>query len=69
VEVADQFLLLGVRTDHRLLGILVIACLLVEVPRLCVPVRVLAALERPGTGLRAEALLSQQVGDGVRIGG
>ncbi|RPK84534.1 hypothetical protein EES46_24045 [Streptomyces sp. ADI98-10] len=66
VEVADQLSLLGVHADHRLAGIPVITCLLVEIPELGIPVGMLAALERLGIGLQPEPLLPQQTGDSVR---
>lgn len=65
VEVADQLLLLGVHADHRLAGVPVIACLLVEIPELGIPVGMLTSLERLGVGLQLEALLAQQASDGV----
>ncbi|MGY3204627.1 hypothetical protein ACVW19_005142 [Streptomyces sp. TE5632] len=64
-EVADQFLLLGVHADHRLAGIPVVACSLVEITELGIPVRMLTALERLGVGLQTETLIAQQTGDGV----
>ncbi len=66
LELADEFFLLGVHTDHRLAGVPVIAGLLVEIAELGIPVRMLASLDGLGVGLQAEAFLPQQVGNGVR---
>ena len=66
LELPDQLLLLGVHADHRVAGVLVGPGLLVDVPELRVPVRVLLALDGLGVALQAEPLLVQQVTDRVR---
>ena len=65
LELADQFLLLGVHADHRIGGALMVFDLLVDVTELRVPVRVPLALDGLGVALQAEPLLPQQVTDGV----
>jgi len=66
LELADEFLLLGVHADHRLAGVPVITSLLVETVELGIPVRMSASLNGLGVGLKTEAFLPQQVRDGVR---
>ena len=64
--VADQFLLLGIDRDDRLTGGQVLAGLLVEVPKLRVPIRVLGALEGLAGALQPiPLLLFEQPADGV----
>ncbi len=65
LELADEFLLLGVHADHRLACLPVFSGLFVEIAELGVTVGVLAALQCLGVGLEAEAFLPQQVGDSV----
>ena len=55
--------LLGVHADHRLAGRLVVLGLLVDVPELRIPVRMLVPLQRLGVALQAEAILPQQAAD------
>ena len=66
LEVPNQFLLLGVNADHRVMGVAVLAGLTVDVPELGVPVRMLVTLDRLDVALKAEVLLLQQLFDRVR---
>jgi hypothetical protein len=63
--VADQFLLLGIDRDDRLAGGQVLAGLLIEVPKLRVPIRMLGALEGLAGALQPIPLLLEQPADGV----
>ncbi len=63
--VADQLLLLAVHADHRVTGVPVVSCLLIEVAELGVPVGALSTLDGLGVGLQTEAFLPQQAGDRV----
>jgi hypothetical protein len=63
--VADQFLFLGIDRDDRLAGGQVLAGLLVEVPKLRVPIRVLGTLEGLAGALQPIPLLLEQPADGV----
>ena len=63
---ADLLLLLGIHADHRVPGCQVGAGLLVDVPELAVPVRVLLPLDRLGVGLQAEPLRAEQLVHRVR---
>ena len=62
-QAAQLFPLLGVHADHRLAGCLMVLGLLVDVPELRIPVRVLVPLQRLGVALQAEAILAQQAAD------
>src|SRR5260370_34804322 len=61
LELADQFLLLGVDADHRVGGVLMGLDLPADVAELRVPVRVPLALDGLGVALQAEPLRPQQV--------
>ena len=61
-EVADQFLLLRVHRDDRVARRLERRHLRVDVPELCIPVRVLLSLDGLGVALQAVAGLLQQPG-------
>jgi hypothetical protein len=65
-EVADQFLLLAVHTDHRLPGGYVLFGRGVDVGELGIPVRVAPALDGLGVALQAEVLFPQEACHGRR---
>ena len=60
-QLTDLLLFLGVHTDHRLTGGLVVFDLLVEVTELGIAVGMLGAFEGLGIGLQAETLLDEQL--------
>ena len=63
LELADQFLLLGVHADHGIPGRQMLAGLLADVTELSVPVRMLLSLDGLGVALQAEPLLAEQGAD------
>jgi hypothetical protein len=56
---------LGVHADDRVFAAEMVFDLLVDVPELRIPVRVLAAFEGLGVALQAEALFMQQIRDRI----
>src|SRR5665213_675822 len=64
-EVADQFLFLGIHTDHRLSCFNRRLYLRVEVMELRIPIRMVCSLTRLADTLQTVALLCQQIADGT----